>query len=500
MVCACATLATLAVATMAAPLAAQATCDVDPRTVGTQLGAIALLVPKHDQQPTPAGRIEVAKQAIRALTDNPKRFRNEPVRNFLLGQFYVRWYLDQGPSPRLRARRGDVGFSEDQDGEFLLPEAMDSAMSIVEREKPACSDSTARYRSALLSGVLNTAIARVNAKAYDDAVEFASAALQINVRSPYLGTAFQVLAKSSPFAGNPTVGISALERAIERLGTDAATAPTRATATLTQGNLVRDQAAKLDGEARSAGLRRAAALFKTAADLAPNGPDAGAAMLAYARAVKDAGDTGAVASIHADMMANPGKYTALQLFEAGVAQAKAERFADAATLYESGLRKNPWYRDALFNAANVFLALHQPDKMAGVVERLRAADPMNPDVLRLAGAVWQERGRLASDANARKMSQDSVMAYLDRASRLPARVSVTQFAVGGDNHVTLAGTVQNLGSATASFVVQFDLLDQTGAVVGTVMAAAEQVAAKAGHDFSALVAVSGAVAWRYTMK
>src|SRR5450759_1550259 len=226
MICFRIALATLAAVTVAAPLAAQATCDIDPRTVGVQLGAIALLMPKHDQQTTPVARLEVVKQAIRALTDNPKRFRNEPVRNFLLGQAYVRWYLDQGPSPRLRARRGDVGFSEDQDGEFVLAEAMDSAMSIVEREKPACSDSTARYRNALLSGVLNTAIAHFNAKEYDDAVEFASAALLINVRSPHLGTALQVLAKSSPFAGNPGVGISALERAIARMGTDAAFATT----------------------------------------------------------------------------------------------------------------------------------------------------------------------------------------------------------------------------------------------------------------------------------
>lgn len=484
----------------AAPLAAQSTCDFDLRTVGVQLGAIALLIPKHDQQPTPAGRMEVAKQAIRALTDNPKRLRNEPVRNFLLGQVYVRWFLDQGPSPRLRARRGDVGFNEDQDGEFFLPEAMDSAMSIVERERPACSDSTTRYRNALLSGVLNTAIAHFNAKAYDDAVEFASAALQINVRSPHLGTVLQVLTKSSPFAGDPGVGISALERVIARMGTDAAFATTRATATFTQATLVRDRAARQDGAGKTEGLRQAAALFKTAADLAPNGPDAAAATQAYAHAVKDAGDSGALSSVYADMMTDPGKYTALQLFEAGVAQANGQKFADAATLYESGLRKNPWHRDALFNAANVYLALHQPDQMAGVVERLRAADPMNPDVLRLAGAVWQERGRLTTDAAARKMSQDSVAAYLDRASRLPARVTVTQFSVGRDNKVTLAGVVENMGTATASFPIQFDLLDSSGVAVGSVQVHAHQVAAKGGHAFSAEVTVANAVAWRYTMK
>jgi len=373
-------------------------------------------------------------------------------------------------------------------------------MSIVEREKPACSDSTARYRNALLSGVLNTAIAHFNAKEYDDAVEFASATLQINVRSPHLGTALQVLAKSSPLAGNPGVGISALERAIARMGTDAAFAATRATATFTQGTLVRDQAAKQDGAARTEGLRRAAALFKTAADLAPNGPDAGAAMLAYARAVKEAGDTGAVANVYADMLTNPDKYTALQLFEAGVAQANHQQFADAATLYESGLHKNPWYRDALFNAANVFLALHQPDKMAGVVERLRLADPMNPDVLRLAGAVWQERGRLTSDARARQMSQDSVAAYLDLASKLPARVTVTQFTMSQDHKVTLAGVVENLGAATASFPVQFVLLDASGATVESVEVHAHLVPAKGSHAFSVDVAAASAVAWRYTIK
>ncbi|HEY5490992.1 MAG TPA: tetratricopeptide repeat protein, partial [Gemmatimonadaceae bacterium] len=183
-----------------------------------------------------------------------------------------------------------------------------------------------------------------------------------------------------------------------------------------------------------------------------------------------------------------------------VVQANHQQFADAATLYESGLRKNPWHRDALFNAANVFLALHQPDKMADVVERLRAADPMNPDVLRLAGAVWQERGRLTTDARARTMCQDSVMAYLDRASTLPAQVTVTRFTPHADNKVTLAGVVQNMGAATASFAVQFYLLDSSGATVGSVLVNADQLASKGFHEFSDQITAIGAVAWRYSMK
>ena len=264
--------------------------------------------------------------------------------------------------------------------------------------------------------------------------------------------------------------------------------------------LTRDQALKQEGEGKNAGLRQAAALFKSYLDMAPDGENAMSARAAYARSLQDAGETAAVEGVYADMLADPAKYTALQLFEAGVVQANGKRFDDAAKLYEAGLQMNPYYRDALFNLSNVYFAQHLPEKMGPVVERLRAVDPMNPDVLKLAGAVWQERGRQATDPKAKKMTQDSVIAYIDQSGKLPARVTVTQFTVSRNGTANLVGLAENLGAASASHVISFDLLDKTGAVVGKTDVKLDAMAAKASTEFKTQLVAATAVAWRYTFK
>jgi tetratricopeptide (TPR) repeat protein len=491
--------ATLTAAAMAVPLAAQGTCEIEVRKP-LQLASAVLFIQQHDQQKNDGDRAKLLKQAVKVLTDNPQRIRNEAGRNFLLGGAYVRWFQDQGARAVLRARRGDVGFSENEDGEFFLPTALDEAMGAVEREMPACADSTMRYRNAVFSKVLNTAIAFYNAKQFDPAIEYAHYALQISPRSTLVGTAYQVLANSAQAKGDLPGAIASWEKAIATGGTDAASAPARATASFNLAILTTEHANKQEGAARSAGLRRAAELFKAAADLAPDGPNASTARAAYARSLQEAGDSVAVAGIYAAMLAAPSTYTALQLFEAGVVLANGEKFEDAAKMYEAGLEMNPHYRDALFNLANVYFALRLPEKMAPTVERLRAVDPLNPDVLKLVGAVWQERGRQATDPTAKKLAQDSTIAYIEQAGKLPARVLVNQFTVGRDGTATIAGSVENLGTAAADFTLHFEIVDKAGAVVGSTTVTAAGVAPRTSRDFSTQTSAAAPVAWRYTVR
>ena len=492
-------LAALAALAVAAPLAAQGTCEIETRKP-YQLTSALLYINRYATAVNDADRSRLMKSTVKVLTDNPDRIKNEAGRNYLLGQIYVRWFQDAGPRIVLRAKRSDLGFTENPDGEFFLPAALDEAMGIVEREKPACADTTARYRNAVFAKVLNASINYYNAKSYDSAIVNANHALLINPRSPQVGAAYQVIANASQAKGDLTGAITSLQQAIAKMGTDAASLSSRAQATFNLAILTRDQAMKEGNDVRTVGLRRAADLFKGYLDLAPNGDNASTARAAYARSLQDAGDTAAVAGIYADMLANPGTYTAIQLFEAGVVEANGKKFAEAARLYESGLQKNPWYRDALFNVANVYMAQHEPEKMAAVMDRLRAIDPMNPDVLRLVGAVWQERGKLTTDAKAKKTSQDSVIAYIERASKLPARVTITQFTPGRDNKVTIAGAIENLGATAASIAVKFELVDKDGKTVTTIPVAADGLAPKATKEFSQQVVAAGAVAWRYTMQ
>jgi len=447
-----------------------------------QLTSALLFIQKHDQATSGEDRAKLLQQAVKVLTDKPERIKNEAGRNFLLGGVYVRWFQDQGARPVLRAKRADLGFSENAEGEFFLPTALDEVMSAVVREKPACADSTMRYRNAIFSKVLNTSIAYYNAKQYDPAIEYANYALLIHPRSALVGSAYQVLANSAQAKGDLPGAIVGWENVLAHMGTDSTSASARANASFNLAVLSSQHANRQQGSARSAGLRRAAEFFKAAAELAPDGPNASTARAAYARTLQDAGDSVAVAGIYADMLAAPSKYTALQLFEAGVVLANGKQFDHAATLYEAGLKMNGHYRDALFNLVNVYFALRLPEKMAPIVERLRVIDPLNPDVLRLAGAVWQERGRQATDAKAKAMAQDSTVAYLAKVGTVPARVLVHQFTVGRDGMVTIAGSVENLAAVAASYTLVFELVDKSGASVGTVTVRADDVQPKATRD------------------
>ncbi len=492
-------LAAFAVASLAAPLLAQGACELETRKP-YQLASATLYLSKHDQSSNEDDRLKLIQGAVKVLSDNPDRIGNPAGRNYLLGQAFVRWFQDGGQKPPIRATRGDVGYSDDPDGAFVLPEALDEVMGVVERELPACADSTKRFRNAVFGRVLNTAIAFYNGKQYDSAIVYANYALKANARSPQVGAAYQVISNSSQAKGDLTGAIASLQVAIAKMGNDPASIASKSTAIFNLAVLSRDQALTQEGEARTAGLRQAAAHFKSYLDLAPDGENASPARAAYARSLQDVGDTAAVAGIYSDMLSNPAKYTALQLFEAGVVQANAAHFGDAATLYEAGLGMNPYYRDALFNLSNVYFAQHLPEKMAPVVARLRAVDPMNSDVLKLAGAVWQERGRQTTEPKMKKMTQDSVIAYIEASGKLPARVTVTQFTVGREGKVALTGIVENLGKAAANFTLGFELLDKAGGVVGKADVKVDGIAPAASAGFNPQLVAATAVAWRYTFK
>jgi tetratricopeptide (TPR) repeat protein len=494
-------LTVLAAAACSTSLPGQGTCVIETLKP-FQLQSAAVYLQRHDaNQKNPAERDKNLKQAVQALTDNPGRIKNEAGRNLLLVVAYVRWFSDQGATPTLKAKRGDVGFSENPDGDFVLPQALDEALSAIEREAPACADSTARYRMAFVATLENSAISAYNARSYDAAIESANYALTLKPRGAQAATAYQALANSYHAKNDVANAIASYEKYVAALEPGgAASAPQRAEASYNIAVLTQTQATALQGESRAAGLKKAIEWFNKAVELAPGGPRAATAKVAAAKLMEEiTGGAQPVTNLYTDMLANPSKYTALQLFEAGVSFANESKFEDAAKAYETGLQLNPAFRDALFNVASVYRALHQPDKMAPVVERLRAIDPMNPEVLQLAGAVWQERLAVTKDARAKKLAQDSVNAYVEKAARLPARVRVTQFAVSKGT-VTLGGSVENRGAAMAAYTLMFEFVDKSGNSVGSTTVIVEKVPPKATVEFSAQASGASPVAWRYTMR
>jgi tetratricopeptide (TPR) repeat protein len=199
----------------------------------------------------------------------------------------------------------------------------------------------------------------------------------------------------------------------------------------------------------------------------------------------------------------------LELFHAGVAMFRADRFERAARLFERGLQRNPYYRDALFNLANTYLSLANqvnPDtarsdstksrmeaeqrgwgaKMTPIVHRLLEADPASHASLTLLLASYRLEGL-----------QDSALAVAQRRDVMPFDLTVSTFEPTGSGF-DVRGIIANRKSeATTVPPLTFDFLDESGKVVASVTVDQQTLAADAVVPFALAPVGEGIAAWRY---
>jgi tetratricopeptide (TPR) repeat protein len=273
---------------------------------------------------------------------------------------------------------------------------------------------------------------------------------------------------------------------------------------------VAEQAPEAEKKAK---LDAAAKAFQSYVDTYPQGENVAEARTAMARALQAAGDTATATQVFAEMIASPASYTDLQLFEAGTNAFNANRREDAAKLFEAGLAKNPFYRDALYNLANTYMALKNADQMRAAAERLVAVDPNYPDNWRLLAAAVQMQGKAieeqakAAQKDPKKSTQaaalrkqlaavnDTILLHFNRYDKATTRVQVNSFRHDGPQH-TLSGSIENLGDQPKSYDLKVEFLDAKGNVVATQTTKVE-AAPKAKADFRVEANAEGIVAWRY---
>ena len=217
---------------------------------------------------------------------------------------------------------------------------------------------------------------------------------------------------------------------------------------------------------------------------------------ALGRALRLSGDTVAVANMFADMVKDPAKFTADQLFEAGSNAAAAGRSQDAIGLFEAGFAKNPNHRFALYNYATTLFDLKDTQRMGPAITRLMTLDPNFERGWRLMAGYWQRQAQAESDAAKKKVYNDSVLFYLDKQQKTTPKIEITMATKAG-NAYQVGGSVTNDGAATGSWTMKLELLDETGAVVATKDVAIGPVDAGSGTTFSVKVEAPKAVAFRY---
>ena len=434
-------------------------------------------VPKHLQN------------AIRVLTDDPSKIKNDAGRQWMLLRAYAQWLQRENSSYVMK--RGDVGFTQNPAGSQNLLLALDSAATVIESMLPQCKEKVRPYRAQFLSEILNKSIAAMGAEQNDSASYFANLSLQVAGADP---RPWNVLSAVYQKQNKTDSAMIAMEKVISLSGSDTLYAKVKQQSryNLAVIKLTRAEA-EAAGDKKDAEIKAARTLLESYLKDTPG--DANAAQ-ALGRAVRLSGDTAAVTAIFVDMVNAPDKFSADQQFEAASNAAATGHDADAAKLFESGLKKNPYHRVALLNYANVLFTLKDTERMGPVVVRLIEVDPNFDRGYRLMAGLWQLRARAESDAAKKKSANDSVLFYLDKQAKTNPRVDIT-LAQKSANSYSVQGTVNNEGSKTASWTMKLELLDVTGAVVASKDVSIGPVDAGGNTTFSVKLDAPNAVAFRY---
>ena len=196
------------------------------------------------------------------------------------------------------------------------------------------------------------------------------------------------------------------------------------------------------------------------------------------------------------MLSSPEKYSDMQLLEAGVNAARAERAKEAAQLFEAGLKKNPFYRDGLFNLAVTYLTTNQLDKLPPILDRLALVDPNNPENYRVFVNYYQDKVKNEKVTATKKLLSDSVLKYYKLFSEPTVKVAFNLFSHDGAKH-TLGGTIENLSPAAKTYTLKVDFLDNTGNTLATQEATVGAVDPKTSKPFRITVEKEGIVAFKY---
>jgi sirohydrochlorin ferrochelatase len=428
------------------------------------------------------------RNAVRVLTDAPEKINNEAGRQYLLLRTYAQFLKRDDASYTMK--RGDVGFTQNPTGAHNLLLAIDSAVTTIEKMMPSCASTVRPYRDQFSGEIYNKAVEMMSADQNDSSVYFAKLAMQMASTDPRPWNLLSAVYQKQEKMDSAKM---AMERVISMAGSDTLYAKVKQQSRYNLAVINLSQAEAASGAEKDQQISAARGLLEAYLKETPG--DANATQ-ALGRAMRLSGDTAAVANMLAEMEKNAANFTADQLFEAASNAAAGGRDKDAAGLFEAGLAKNPYHRNALYNYANVLFSLKDTEKMGVMVQRLMQIDPNFERGWRLVAGYWQLRSRAETDAARKKLYNDSTLFYLERQTKTNPKIEITAAGKSGNNF-TVGGVVTNGGEASGSWTMKLELLDQSGEVVATKDVALGPVDAGSGTTFSITIDEPKAVAFRY---
>ncbi len=494
----------LAMALAPASFEAQAKCEIEYGKPGqvkdayNALAKAALFTNKPDQ-----AAASVKEAVTKLQKDEAKVIQQNPTgRAMVLGQAYSEFFVlpgNQGMVPR-----ANVGLATDPSGTIDLVAAADSMFDVVEASNAECKAETEEPRRKIYAALVNDAVNLYNAQNVDSALKLARRGLSVYDDYPLAYIAYNIQGNSLQTKDSLDAAVASFTKMADLMKGDTALVEERKNVMSGVSSVLLAQAEGLEGAAKTAKVAEATAFLQKYLEEFPGDPKAEAAL---ARAQIMSGDPTAAERVFGQMVANPDKYNDQQLFEAGVNAARADKAKEAVALFEAGLKKNPYSRDALFNIALTQQKLENHAEAEKYLRELVKIDPENPEVYQVFALNYQSLAKKAKDAAAKKPAtspeaknyaamNDSLLHYFKRYQEAPVKVSFNLWSHDGTKHV-LAGNLENLTDAAKSYTLKFEFLDATGNVVTTKDAVLDAVGAKASKGFRVEAEGEGVVAFRY---
>lgn len=432
-----------ALAIGASVLGAQAPkCDIPTQTDPNLLKANIAFGGAFKQGAKPEDKAKALAATVKALTDSPSAFREQAGRQFLLGQALLTW-LEQ-PGTQVVESRGKIGYTENPTGTVDLHLAIDSAFAGIRGVKPECGDSLRLYTGSLWAAAVNKGVDFLNKGELDSASTWAQRSMSLNPASHY---GYQVMAGVAQtkddttmmltwFDKGATVGLASSDTAAKKFGES-----------MLQNLAVVYQNASVDAQEpkKTEMAKKAANTYRRYLELNPNDFTTKLRILRLEGAKIDAA---AAEKLVTEMQQAGDAVSDAQLVDVGNELSKNEQFAQALTVFQMALKRNPSSRDALYNTAVALNNLERYDEIAPYFTKLRAVDPNNPGIYQLGQNTIRAR-RLAIQTKANKgvrpkpgqsvtltpaqnaqmkVLQDSLIAYSNLMQNVSPVVQVTQFS------------------------------------------------------------------------
>ena len=475
----------------AAPAAAGAECEID-QNKPQAVARATLAITKANAAMKGGDPTKDLKDVVSILNAPSLKNENPVGRAYLLASAYV--ILLEQPGVQAIMPRSAIGIpSPDPAATIDLFAAADSAITIVENSSPACAAYMAPFRQqkAWLN-VTNSAINALNANKLDSAEIYAKRSLTLERKSPY---AYTVLASVAKARKNFPAMIEYSRQVIATAGEDTAYADVKERAQYELAITLADRARAATGAEKKT-LAKEAITAWTPLSFSPDNVEGTVAVRTLQEMYIASGDSAQINKIYAGMIADPAKYGEGALLQAGVVASQFKRPDDAALLFEAVIKKNPYSRDALNNIAASLLQAGENDKAGPYIAKLIELDPNNPDNYMLY--AFQYAGKLKGkiDAKTQKSYNDSLVYWNGKSEKMPLKVTFTEFSRNSEG-TTLAGEIENRGTAAKTYALSVDFLAPDGSVLFTETANVGPVAPKGKKEFRIHNAKTGVAGYRY---